>query len=72
MSIKNRITVVLWAILALSLAGCTVNLQAGKINTIHQKQEAKRTKERGRTITIWGHEHKATPIMDTIHKVHRN
>ena len=41
MSTKERISLVLWAILALSLCGCTVNLQGGKTNTIINNKKQK-------------------------------
>ncbi len=40
MSINNKITVVLWAIMALSLTGCTQINQFGKNNTVHVKQSS--------------------------------
>ena len=42
MTLNNKITVILWMIMALSLTGCTVNLQAGKTNSFVQHQDTKR------------------------------
>ncbi len=39
MSTKERIIVVLWAILALSMTGCSANVQIGKTNTVHNRQK---------------------------------
>lgn len=44
MTMNNKLTVILWAIMALSMTGCTCNIQAGKTNVIESRQTRQTTK----------------------------
>ena len=66
MSTKERISLVLWAILALSLCGCTTNVQVGgRHNTIQRAH-----KEKGRTVRLWGRDMKANSLQEGWEKNH--